>query len=68
MFEKGQKVRVKPYQRTRTIFANAEVTPGETRSYKGGWVGTISEIFDGEGDKDIIEVTKDGTDHFMDFS
>lgn len=69
MFNKGQKVEVKPYQRTQTIFVTSEVNPGKTRSYKGGWTGTVTGVFEGDnGDEPIVEVTKDDTDHFMDFS
>lgn len=67
MFKKGDRVRViDKYQRTRTLFGNAEYTPGRVYTYPGGWVGTVTEIFDmgySDGDPDglCIQVKKDGT-------
>jgi hypothetical protein len=60
MFNKGDKVKVRPYSRTRTIFNNADYTPGETTTYKGGWTGTVTSVFDGTPGDDIIEVHRDG--------
>jgi hypothetical protein len=61
MFSKGQRVRVKPYERTRTIFQNAEVTPGQTTRYDGGWTAIVTNVFEGFGPDDpIFEVLKDG--------
>ncbi len=69
MFNKGQRVKVKPYQRTQTIFVTSEVTPGKIRNYKGGWIGTITGIFEGDNSNELIfEVAKEGVDHFADFS
>lgn len=56
MFTKGQRVKVRPYQRTRTIFGNAEVTPGQTVTHKGSWTGTVTNIFEGPLP---IEIKKD---------
>jgi len=55
MLAKGDKVQVKEYQRTRTIFVNADVTPGETTTYKGGWIGTVTSLLE----DDQVEVHKD---------
>lgn len=56
MLAKGDKVQIKGHSRTRTIFVNAEVTPGETTTYKGGWTGTVTNLFE----DDQVEVHRDG--------
>lgn len=60
-FEKGDRVKVKEYSRTRTIFVNAEVSPGESATYKGGWTGTVTNVFDDGFGGDIIEVLRDNS-------
>jgi putative protein kinase ArgK-like GTPase of G3E family len=60
MLTVGSRVRVKQYSRTKTIFVNAEASPGTTTTYQGGWTGTVTNIFDGGGD-DIVEVHRDGS-------
>lgn len=42
----GQTVMVKEHTRTRTIFNNAEYTPGEITTYKGGQIGKVTDIYD----------------------
>lgn len=60
MFNKDNRVKIKPYQRTRTIFNNAEYFPGKVTQYKGGWEGIVTGIFEGLGE-DIIEVLREDT-------
>lgn len=69
MFKKNDVVKVLPYTRTKTIFNNAEVSPGETVTYSGGWIGKVTGIFDGTPGPDIIEVQRGQyTDNVYDFS
>jgi preprotein translocase subunit YajC len=58
MFTKGQRIKVKPHKRTRTIFGKAEMYPGQTVTHKGGWTGIVTNIFEGALP---IEVKKDGS-------
>lgn len=60
-FQKGDKVEVQAYSRTRTIFQNADYTPGETTTYKGGWAGQVTNIFDDGFGGAIVEVLRDGS-------
>lgn len=70
MFKINDKVRIKKYQRTRTIYQNAEYTPGKTTTYTGGWTGTVTAILDDGQGGDIVEVHRDecGDRGYCDFS
>lgn len=69
MFKKNDVVKVLPYKRTRTIFGNADVTPGDTVTWPGGWVGKVVGIFDGAPGPDIVEVQRGSyTDNVYFFS
>lgn len=71
MITKGSKVRVKQYNRTKTIFINSEADPGTTTTYSGGWTGTVTNIFDGGVGGDVVEVHRDDKgpeDGFYEFS
>ncbi len=61
MLQKGQKVRVKTYQRTRTIYNGGEVSPGDITTYPGGWEGVVTGFYDGTPGPDFIEVNRDGS-------
>jgi hypothetical protein len=59
MFTKGQRIKVKKsYTRTRTIFGKSEMYPAQTVTHKGGWIGIVTNIFEGPLP---IEVKKEGS-------
>lgn len=45
MFNKGDRVKITSVTRTRTIFQNAEVTPGITKTHNLNVTGTIAEVY-----------------------
>jgi hypothetical protein len=53
VIKKGQTVKVKPFQRLRTIYNNAEVAPGKWKK-KAGYTGIVDEIYDDTGEDTYI--------------
>lgn len=45
MYNKGDKVKINRITRTRTIFQNAEVTPGTAKTHKLNVTGVITNVY-----------------------
>jgi len=46
MFTKGQRVKITSVTRTRTIFQNAEVAPGTTKTHNLNVTGVITQVYE----------------------
>ena len=67
MLNTNDKVKVLPYKGHRSIFNNADVTPGETVTHPGGQIGFVHEFMDsgGYGDTATITSLKNGEGEYI---